>query len=94
MEIKISETPGKGMVYINEGGNNLAEMTWVKGGDGYIIVDHTMVDDSLKGQGAGRKLLNHIVELARDRHLKIMPICPFVAATFKKVDEIRDVLYK
>lgn len=94
MEIKISETPDKGMVFINEGEKNLAEMTWVKGGDGYIIVDHTMVDDSLKGQGVGRKLLNHIVELARDRNLKIMPLCPFVVATFKKVNEIRDVLYK
>lgn len=94
MEIKLSETPDKGMVFINEGEKNLAEMTWVKGGDGYIIVDHTMVDDSLKGQGVGRKLLNHIVELARDRNLKIMPLCPFVVATFKKVDEIRDVLYQ
>jgi uncharacterized protein len=94
MEIKISETPGKGMAYINEGGKNLAEMTWVKGGDGYIIVDHTMVDDSLKGQGIGRKLLDRIVELVRERCLKILPLCPFVVATFNKVEEIRDVLYK
>jgi hypothetical protein len=94
MEIKISETPDKGMVYITGGVKNLAEMTWVKGGEGYIIVDHTMVDDSLKGLGIGRKLLNHIVELARERNLKIMPLCPFVVATFRKVEEIGDVLYK
>jgi hypothetical protein len=94
MEIKISETPDKGKVYITGGVKNLAEMTWVKGGEGYIIVDHTMVDDSLKGLGIGRKLLNHIVELARERNLKIMPLCPFVVATFRKVEEIGDVLYK
>jgi uncharacterized protein len=94
MEIKLSETGSKGIVYINEGNGNLAEMTWVKGGDGYITVDHTMVDDSLKGQGIGRKLLDRIVVMARERNLKILPLCPFVKATFDKVQEIRDVLYQ
>ncbi|MHC1776694.1 MAG: GNAT family N-acetyltransferase [Lentimicrobium sp.] len=94
MEIKLTESGNKGIVYINEGKGNLAEMTWVKGGDDYIIVDHTMVDDSLKGQGIGRKLLDRIVELARERNLKILPLCPFVKATFNKVQEIRDVLYQ
>lgn len=93
MVIKIAETSGKGMVYINEGGKNLAKMTWITGGAGYIVVDHTMVDDSLRGKGAGRKLLNRIVELARERNLKIMPLCPFAVATFSKAEEIRDVLY-
>jgi len=94
MEIEITEADDKGMVYISGDGRNIAEMTWVKGGDGYIIVDHTMVDDSLKGQGIGRKLLDRIVELARERNLKILPLCPFVKATFDKVEEIRDVLYQ
>ncbi len=94
MEIKLTESGSKGIVYINEGRGNLAEMTWVEGGEGYIIVDHTMVDDSLKGQGIGRKLLDRIVELARMRNLKILPLCPFVKATFDKVQEIRDVLYQ
>lgn len=94
MEIKLTESESKGIVYINEGSGNLAEMTWVKGGDGYIIVDHTMVDDSLKGQGIGRKLIDRIVALARERNLKILPLCPFVKATFEKVKEIRDVIYQ
>ena len=94
MEIKHTESGTKGIVYINEEKKNIAEMTWVEGGDGYIIVDHTMVDDSLKGQGIGRKLLDRIVELARERNLKILPLCPFVKATFDKVEEIRDVLYQ
>ncbi len=94
MEIKLTESGNKGIVFIKEGNRNLAEMTWIEGGDGYIIVDHTTVDDSLKGQGIGRKLLDRIVEVARERNLKIKPLCPFVVATFKKVDEIRDVLYQ
>lgn len=94
MEIKISETTNKGIVYISDGKNNLAEMSWVKGGDDYIIIDHTMVDDSLRGQAVGRKLLDRIVQLARERNLKIQPLCPFVVATFKKVEEIRDVLHE
>lgn len=94
MEIQIKESSGKGIVFMNDGKNNLAEMSWIKGDENFIIVDHTMVNDSLRGQGAGRKLLDRIVQLARERNLKIQPLCPFVVATFKKAEEIRDVLYE
>ena len=94
MEIKLEESQAKGSVFINEGAGNLAEMTWVKGGDTYIIVDHTTVGDSLKGQGIGRKLLDEVIRYARERNLKIMPLCPFVKSVFDKVEEYGDVLYR
>lgn len=94
MEIKISENNTNGIVFINEGAENLAEMTWVKASDEYIIVDHTMVGDSLKGQGIGRKLLDRVVAMARERNLKILPLCPFVKVTFDRVEEFRDLRYE
>lgn len=96
MEISIFETEANGMAFIggNEGEENLAEMTWIKESDDYIIIDHTMVSDSLKGQGIGRKLLDHIVEMARERNLKIRPLCPFVKITFDRVPELKDLLYE
>jgi len=96
MEISIFETEANGMAFIggNEGEENLAEMTWVKESDDYIIIDHTMVSDSLKGQGIGRKLLDRIVEMARERNLKIRPLCPFVKITFDRVPELKDLLYE
>ncbi|MBK9356922.1 MAG: N-acetyltransferase [Bacteroidales bacterium] len=96
MEISIFETEANGMAFIggNEGEENLAEMTWIKESDDYIIIDHTMVSDSLKGQGIGRKLLDRIVEMARERNLKIRPLCPFVKITFDRVPELKDLLYE
>ncbi len=96
MEISIFETEANGMAFIggNEGEENLAEMTWVKESDDYIIIDHTMVSDSLKGQGIGRKLLDRIIEMARERNLKIRPLCPFVKITFDRVPELKELLYE
>lgn len=96
MEISIFETEANGMAFIggNESEENLAEMTWVKESDDYIIIDHTMVSDSLKGQGIGRKLLDRIVEMARERNLKIRPLCPFVKITFDRVPELNDLRYE
>ncbi|MBK6345683.1 MAG: N-acetyltransferase [Bacteroidales bacterium] len=96
MEISIFETEANGMAFIggNEGEENLAEMTWIKESDDYIIIDHTMVSDSLKGQGIGRKLLDRIVEMARERNLKIRPLCPFVKITFDRVPELKDLLHE
>ncbi|MFO7672494.1 MAG: GNAT family N-acetyltransferase, partial [Lutibacter sp.] len=42
-----------------------------------IIIDHTQVDEKLKGQGAGKKLVIKAIEFAREKHLKIIPICTF-----------------
>ncbi|MFH1119043.1 MAG: GNAT family N-acetyltransferase [Bacteroidota bacterium] len=95
MEISIFETEANGMAFIggNDGQENLAEMTWIKESNDFIIIDHTMVSESLKGMGIGRKLLDRIVEMAREHNLKIRPLCPFVKITFDRVPEFRDLLY-
>jgi predicted GNAT family acetyltransferase len=51
-----------------------------------------MVDSSLKGQGAGTKLLLSIVEKARKENFKILPLCPFARSVFDKHESIKDVL--
>ena len=49
----------KGAFYIaGEGGAPLAEMTYSRTNDTLIVIDHTEVDPSLKGQGVGRRLLD------------------------------------
>ena len=36
-------------------GKRLAEMTYSVAGDHQIIIDHTSVDDALRGTGAGKR---------------------------------------
>ncbi|WP_432710653.1 GNAT family N-acetyltransferase, partial [Pedobacter sp.] len=57
-----------------------------------IIIDHTEVEPEYNGKGVGKQMLFKIVEMARDKNIKIIPLCPFAANMFKKIDVIKDVL--
>jgi predicted GNAT family acetyltransferase len=73
-------------------GKRLAEMTYSIAGDQTIIIEHTDVDASLRGTGAGKKLLAALVDWARAEHKKVIPLCPFAKSTFEKTPEFQDVL--
>lgn len=92
MESKIEENNKKGRAFIHKNGEDLTEMTFSKAGQSQIIIDHTHVDDSLRGKGIGRKLLNCIVIQARSENKKIIPLCPFAKKQFDKGVSISDVL--
>ena len=93
-EIKIQhEFDGKkGSFYLEEGAKRFAEMVYVMAGHKKMIIEHTEVDESLKGQGTGGKLLDELVDYARKEGIKVIPLCPFAKAMFKKKEELRDVL--
>ncbi len=55
----------------------LAEMTFVYAGEDIIIIDHTSVSDELRGQNIGKQLLQRLVEFAKEKNKKIVPLCPF-----------------
>ena len=91
MEVKHQETENKGSFYLEVDGEQKAEMTYSKAGTERIIIDHTEVDESLRGQGAGYKLAEYAVNFAREKGIKILPLCPFMKATLQKKPEWRDV---
>ena len=67
-------------------------MTFTRVNPKLVIIDHTEVSDSLKGQGAGRQLLDAAVAWARANDTKFIAVCPFAKAQFEKDPSIRDVL--
>jgi len=73
-------------------GNILGEMVYVMAGEHKMIIEHTKVDDSLKGEGIGKKLLAELVDYVRANNIKVIPLCPFANATFKRTKEWQDVL--
>lgn len=81
MEIKRSNEK----FYIGENPEDpLAEMTIVLNGPRQLIINHTMVSDELRGQGVGDKLLEEVVQYARDNNRQIIPLCPFAKARLEK----------
>lgn len=89
--IQLNEGERKGNVKYQISDNVLALMTFTKAGT-TIIIDHTEVDESLRGQGIGRQLLDRIVEMVRQRNMKIIPLCPYAKSVFEKDASIGDVL--
>jgi uncharacterized protein len=92
MEVKQKNDSNKGMFYIEQDGEIVAEMTYVWAGTEKIIINHTEVNEILKGQGAGKQMLSKAVEFAREKGLKIIPLCPFAKSVFDKTPEYGDVL--
>ncbi len=92
MEIKHINNLEDGMFYIEQNGERIAEMTYVWASADRIIIEHTQVDSSLKGQGIGKQLVNKAVEFARVKHIKIVPVCSFAKRVFEQTPEFKDVL--
>ena len=93
MNIQQTENGKKGEFYYEVEGRKLGVMTYTYAGADKIIIDHTEVDESVKGQGVGYKLVEASVNFARENNLKIMPLCPFASAVFRKRSAYSDVRF-
>ncbi len=69
-------------------------MTYQCMDDTCFVIDHTEVDEAYNGQGYETALILGAVDFARENNKKIIPICPFVKAYFKRNPEVCDVLFK
>ncbi len=88
MEIEIAESNNKGRAFLGD----QAEMTYSRAGDRLLIIDHTWVSDQLRGKGVGDLMLKRLVKYARDREMKILPLCSFAKSAFDRQKELSDVL--
>lgn len=79
---------------LNDEDIEIGEVTFQYAGDEIMIIDHTFVNPDFRGLGIAEDLVKHVVELARKEGKVIMPLCPFVAAEFKRKPEYADVLKK
>ncbi len=93
MQIQHQQQNGKGKFFIEENGTELAFMTYTLAGETKIIIDHTVVHEGNEGKGLGKQLVNAAIEFARENHIKIVPLCSFVKATFDKTPSFGDVLF-
>ena len=60
-------------------------------GSGEITFVHTEVPDALGGRGIGSRLARHVLDAARRDGLKVVPLCPFIAAFMERHPEYDDL---
>lgn len=92
MDFTHEETDSKGIFSLKQDGKSVAELTYSKAGPEKIIIDHTEVSDSVKGQGIGKKIVIHAVKYAREHSLKVMPLCPFAKSVIERNPDLQDVI--
>ncbi|MXN90545.1 GNAT family N-acetyltransferase [Flavobacterium sp. Sd200] len=60
-----------------------------------LTVYHTGVDESASGKGYAKLLLDAMVAHVRQNNMKVIPLCPYVHAQFKKhPEEYSDIWLK
>lgn len=92
MQIQHQQTQRGGEFFIERDGRHIAEITYQYQDEATIVADHTWVDNSLRGQGVARQLLDVLVAFAREKQLKIVPTCSYVDVMFQREAEFADVV--
>ena len=76
----------------NEQGVTIAEVTFPDIKDHVVDINHTFVDESLRGQGIAGKLMVEAAQKLRKENKKAIPTCPYAVNWFKKNTDYNDVL--
>ena len=85
VELKLDKNNNGGF-YIMDGAERIAEMAISISGKN-LTVYHTEVSQKAEGKGLGKELLSAMVDYARKNGLKVIALCPFVHAQFKRHPE-------
>lgn len=95
MSIEVTQvgSGAKGAFEAFEGETKAGEMTYTWAGEDKIIIDHTDVDPDFGGKGVGKTMVLAAVEFAREKGIRIMPLCPFAKSVFDKNEDLKDVLF-
>lgn len=91
VKLKVNDA-GEGYFYIAENNEVIGEMV-IRISEEVITVHHTEVYPKGEGKGLGKVLLAGMVDYARKNGLKVIALCPFVHAQFKRhPDSYQDIL--
>ncbi|MGL5436851.1 MAG: GNAT family N-acetyltransferase [Lachnospiraceae bacterium] len=70
----------------------LADVTFPEIDPDTVDINHTFVDDSLRGQGIAGKLMKTLAEQLRTQNKKAVLTCSYAQAWFKKHPEYHDLI--
>lgn len=61
-------------------------------GEDTIVFPHTVVPDAFEGQGIGSALAKAGLAYAREKKLKVVPLCSFFAGYIARHEEYQDLV--
>ncbi len=80
------------IAYFHSDKNLLAEVTFPDVDENTVNINHTFVDDSLRGQGVAGKLMEALAIHLRSQGKKAVLTCPYAISWFEKHPEYQDIV--
>jgi predicted GNAT family acetyltransferase len=91
LPVEHEEEAGRGRYVMHLPDGTEGEMTYVRRDPDTIVADHTGVPSQYRGQGIAEKLVATAMADARARGQKIVPVCSYVVAQFRRHPEWADL---
>ena len=91
MELQVADNPEQDQYEIRADGE-LAGFVQYHLRDGIIAFLHTETDPRFRGHGVAGRLIRSSLEAARERHLAVLPYCPFVRRWMTEHPEYADLV--
>jgi predicted GNAT family acetyltransferase len=76
----------------DETGKTIAEVTFPEFRSGVVVVDHTFVDESLRGMGVAGQLMEECHNMLEKDGRKAVLTCPYAVKWYVERPENKDVL--
>ena len=89
--VEREDGPSRGRYVIHLPNGEEAEMTYGRRDAETIVADHTFVPPSQRGKGLAEKLVQTAIREAREQGFKIVPVCSYVVAQFRRHPEWADL---
>ena len=88
MDLEVADNPDKARFEIVADGELAGFVQYHLRGD-EIAFTHTQTDDRFRGQGIASRLVQSSLDAARERHLAVLPYCPFVQELDQPAPRVR-----
>lgn len=75
-----------------EGGSTLAEVAFPAVDADTVNIDHTFIDDSLRGQGIAGRLMEAVAKHLRDQNKKAVVTCSYAVKWFERHPEYSSLI--
>jgi len=91
LPVEHEEADGRGRYVMALPDGSEGEMTYFRRDAATIVADHTGVPPQYRGQGIAEKLVATAMDDARAKGQKIVPVCSYVVAQFRRHPEWADL---
>jgi len=91
MDLQVTDNPDQERLEIRADGER-ARFAQYHLKNGVIAFTHTETDRRFRGQGIGGHLIKTGLDSARERHLSVLPYCPFVRRWITEHPAYRDLV--